>query len=236
MFGSFEIENFSAEIEDYKVRVEKTDGYKYVRERLGKVEKEKEIFTASGKVIVNPVEPVNLPKEITNFLLVKFKKPLIIEPKSFTVVYLTFPVEIGVFLAAKRSIGLIDLFSLIKPKYTLYGNPRSGVICRYWESDVYRSIPKTNYFREGVMELKVGNSDSDWAEITQAVFDVYGMKIYYDGELVYSNASINVVSQKVAETRFVEQPLREKMKKALELYTARKIAVTAGKFVMEWGL
>lgn len=235
MFGYHELSDFFAEIGKISIRFEK-DGnfYRYVREDDGR--EEKSIFTGSGRVIINPVEPVNLPKEITNFLQIKFDKKFLSEPKFSTEVYLTFPIEIAVFIAAKKSLGLIDVFSLNKPKFTLYGDPRAGIICRYWESGVYSDIPEVDKYREGVMKLRITNSDDEWVEVNSVVLDVYGMKIYYDDALVYSAASMNITSPKIAETRFIERPLRDNMKKALELYVARRIAVTRSKFVMEWGL
>ncbi|WP_290596435.1 MULTISPECIES: DUF432 domain-containing protein [unclassified Archaeoglobus] len=235
MFGYHELSEFSTKIGKFSIRVEKNGNfYRYVRENGGR--KEKNIFTGSGRLIINPVEPVNLPKEITNFLQIKFDKKFMAEPKSSTEVYLTFPIEIAIFVAAKRSVGLIDVFSLNKPKFTLYGDPRTGIICRYWESELYTDVPEVDKYREGVMKLRITNSDDDWVDVSSIVLDVYGMKIYYDDEMVYSAASMNVTSPKVAETRFIERPLRDKMKKALELYVARRIAVTGSKFVMEWGL
>ncbi|AAB89713.1 MULTISPECIES: DUF432 domain-containing protein [Archaeoglobus] len=235
MFGYHDVEDFQAEIGEYKIKTERIGPfYSYVRENGER--KEKNLSVETGRIIVNPVEPVNLPKEITNFLQIKFSKPFLAEPKSAVEVYATFPVEIAVFIAAKKNVGLVDVFSLQKPKYTLYGNPRAGIICRYWESELYSEIPQVDKYREGVIKLRIVNSDDEWVEVSNAVFDVYGMKIYYNEEMVCSSASVNIVSPKVAETRFIEQPLREKMKKALELYTARRIAVTSLKFVMEWGL
>jgi len=235
VFGSYELSNFSANIGEISIRFEKNGNfYRYVREDKNKIEKD--IFTESGRVIVNPVEPVNLPKEITNFLQIEFKKPFFSEPKSSVEVYITFPIEIAVFIAAKKSVGAIDIFSLQNPKYTLYGDPRTGIICRYWKSEIYTDIPEVDMYREGIMKLRITNSHDEWVEINSVVLDIYGMKIYYGEEIVYSAASMNVTSQKIAETRFIEKPLRTNMKRALELYVAKRIVVKRNKFVMEWGL
>jgi hypothetical protein len=44
------------------------------------------------------------------------------------------------------------------------------------------------------------------------------------------------VKGKSAETDFFDSPLEKGMKKSLELYTGRKLAVTTTKFVMGVGL
>jgi hypothetical protein len=236
VYGYYDLTDFSVVFREITARIEKDgDVYHYIRE--GRDErKEKIILGGSGRVIINPIEPVNLPKEITNFLQIKFKKLIFSEPKSSENVYLTFPIEVGVFLAAKKNIDVLDIFSLNKPKFSLYGNPRNGIICRYWESDVFSQMPEVNQLKEGIMQLRVVNTSSEWIEFSNVVFDIYAMKIYFDESVVSSKASVNISSQRVAETHFIAKPLKPGMNKALELYTARKMPVVGKKFVMEWGL
>ena len=234
MYGHYELSDCSVNFGEVRIRIEEEgNAFRYIRE--GKEQKERIILSRNGRIIVNPVEPVNLPKEITNFMQLKLKEPAISEPKSSMEVYLTFPIEIGVFLAAKKNVDILDIFSLNNPKFSLYGNPRNGIICRYWESSVFSTIPKVDLKKEGILKLRIKNESSEWAEIRNAVFDIYGMKIYFDDEKVASRATMSLENPRVAETNFITKPLAEGMKKALELYTARKIPMVGKKFVMEWG-
>ncbi len=236
MYGHYDLFDFSIVFEKIIAKIEKDgDVYSYIREGENE-RKEKIILGKGGRVIVNPIEPVNLPKEITNFLQIKFKEPIFSEPKSSVEVYLTFPIEVGVFLAAKKNIDVLDIFSLNRPKFSLYGNPRNGIICRYWQSDIFSQIPEVNHLKEGIMLLRVTNTSNEWIEISNVVFDIYAMKIYFDESMVSSKASVNIASQRVAETQFIAKPLKSGMSKSLELYTARKMPVVGKKFVMEWGL
>ncbi len=234
MYGSYGVSDLSLEHDEFSLRVELKDGF-FTYVRLCNGEKvEKAILSDEAQIIVNPVEPVNLPAEITSFLQIKFLKPIVVEPESTKSIFCTFPVEIGVFVAGKRDVDVLDIFTLVRPKYTLYGTPRNGVICRYWESRVYSDLPKTDAFREGVMALDVVNESGEWVEVTKAVFSAAGMKIYYD-DIVSMKAVMRVMGSSVAETSFEAKPLRRGMKKSLELYRARRI-VASGKFVMELGL
>ena len=235
MYGWFDIQNFPVlSFNKIKVIVKKDNNfYRYIREGDEKVEKI--IVTKSCNLVINPIEPVNLPKNLTNFLYIELENPVFSEPKSFTDVYLTFPIEIGVFLAMKKSFEVLDIFSLQKQKYTLYGNPRTGIICRYWRSDVYSKIPELDPIRNGVLKLKIVNNSDEWVEIKRIVLDVYGMKIYYNESLVFSSALMNIVSRNVAETFFLDESFRD-MNKSIELYVARRIPTMKKKFVMEWGL
>ena len=142
----------------------------------------------------------------------------------------------GVFISSRQDFKRLDSFSLAKPKYTLYGDPRHGLICKYWKSDIYPKVPVTDPFQEGIMELKVSNDRSNWVEITQAVFNAYGMKIYYDDQKVTMKAQMRIEGASVAETEFIDSPLESGMKKSLESYMARKLTLGTEKFVMELGL
>lgn len=235
IYGSHEYD-LAYEDEDLKIGVEwRGRHFRYYRESNG--EKVEKILAASGgRIIINPVEPVNLPQKITNFLRIDFEKPVVIEPGTSVELMVKFPVETGVFVASKKSVEVLDIFSLTKPKYTLYGTPMSGVVCRWYSSKIYFEMPETNPLKEGVIDLTIRNTSNDWVEVQKAVFDGYSMKIYY-GDIVGMVAEMKIIGKSVAETTFVNRPIKSGLKKSLELYTARMIPVVERKgFLMEWGL
>ncbi len=225
MYGIYDLRNFQVNLNGVELVIDEEDGVKVYRR--GSVVKY--IFAESGRVIVNPVEPVNLPKNVTRYLLVDLKKSVVVEPKAACKINLTFPIEIAVILAGKKSLEVLDVFSFVKQKYTLYGDPRNGVICRYWQSGVFE---EESPYIAGKLEVEIENSSGEWVEVSKLVFDVYGMKIYYGDGGVSSFARMNVVSEKVAETEFVDKRVG---KKSVELYVARKIPMVGRRFVMEWG-
>ena len=212
-----------------------SDSLIYKRETVDETV-EKVLLTDNARVLINPVEPLSKPKEITPFLHVEFKRVMMVEPRASKRVFLTFPIEIGVFITEKRDFEILDVFTLMKQKLTLYGDPRDGIICKSWASDVFSSIPSLNQFHEGVLSLKIINTTGKWLEVSQAVFNAYGMKIYYNKDLVSMKASMRIMSNKMAETDFVDSPVMDDMKNSLERYTARKLVVTSSKYVMETGI
>jgi hypothetical protein len=199
-------------------------------------EVEKILLASTGKVLINPVEPLNKPKELTSYLLIEFDRTLVVAPGLTKRIFVTYPIEIGVFIAGGNQFEIIDILTLAKQKFTLYGDPRSGVICKYWRSEVYSSIPSVNPLHEGVIELSITNTTTGWIEVTKAIFNAYGMKIYYNDDRVSMKATMKIMSGRSAETDFVDAPLENGMKKSLELYTVRRLPVVAPKFVMEVGL
>lgn len=235
MFGTHAIP-LSLKNEEFSILIEKEGGLLVYKREAGKEKKGKIILGDEKKIIINPVEPLNQPKELSPYLDIEFERTLTIEPGSNRKIFLKFPLEIGVFLFEKNTFDVLDIFTLTKPKFTLYGDPHNGIICRYWRSDIFSSPPPLEYYCEGVMELTLTNTGAEWEEVSKAIFNAYGMKIYYNDKMVAMKAEMKVMSQSAAETAFFDSPLKKGMKKALELYEARKIPITTTKFMMREGI
>jgi len=208
---------------------------KYLREGGTRVEK---IITYSPDTyfLINPIEPVSLPKPLTNFILLEFAEPVVIAPSSTIEAYATFPIEVGVFVINAKNSELLDVFSLVNQKYTLYGTPRNGIICRYWRTGISTEVPKVDLLREGVLKLKISNVSDYWITLSNLVLSVNGMTIYYDDNHVSSSAQATIFSQTYAETSFTDEPLKEGMSKSLIVRSQKRLPVIRERFVMEWGL
>ncbi len=236
MFGSY-ISPFNMEIEGVSLSVEKHNDSLIYR-RYGSLGSTERLFLQDPcNLLLNPIEPVNIPKRITHFLLVNFKQVLILEPGATKKVYITFPIETGVFVSqGKDGFEIIDIFSFAWLKYTLYGAPSNGIICRYWESDVFLSPPDIKPWNMGYIDLKILNNTEHMAEISKSLFNAYGMKIYYEKNKVVMKAVMKIQSRKLAETEFVHCPEKDRFKKAMELYVSSKLRVSGSKCIMEYGI
>jgi hypothetical protein len=235
MFAQYDIP-IQIDQEGITVSVQK-EGEKilYMRECLGE-SIEKILVASSGKLLLNPVEPVNKPNALASHLLIEFANILQVEPKGTMNIFLTFPVEIAVFVPSNEEFEVIDAFTLTRQKFTLYGDPINGVICKYWKSSIYTAEPSLNRLEEGLIDLTITNTTVDWVEVTKIVFNAYGMKIYYNDERVSIKANMKLKGGGSAETECMDEPLVEGMTKSLEIYTARKLSVIRKKFIMEFGL
>jgi len=235
MFGQYDIP-ISIEQEEITLSVQKGgESLLYRRACLGETF-EKILVAGDGKVLLNPVEPVNKPNSLASYLLIELEKTMQIEPKGTKNIFLTFPVEITAYISANEEFEVIDAFTLARQKFTLYGDPINGVICKYWKSSIYPAEPSLNRMQQGLIGLAVTNTTAGWVEVTKAVFNAYGMKIYYNDENVSMKANMELKGGQSAETEFIDEPLAEGMTKSLEIYTARKLSVAKKKFVMEFGL
>lgn len=188
------------------------------------------------RLIVNPVEPVNQPQPICSTFMLRLSKTLLLEPKGSCKVFVTLLIEVGVFVAARREVEMVDVFSLVPSKSTLYGPIGSGTVCRYWKSDPHHTLQVTNPLREGIVELNVRNTTSRWVTISRAVFNAYGMNLLFNSDMVAMRAECKITGPEMAETHFLDEPLQEGMKKSLEVYRLRRVSITVGKFIMEHGI
>ncbi|WP_340817813.1 DUF432 domain-containing protein [Methanolobus sp. WCC4] len=232
---------FTTELNDLKDNIITVDkqgnNLVYRRTFRGQEETELVLLKNEGDILINPIEPVNLPKKVTSFLLIEFKRPVLIGPGDRKKIYLKFPVEIGVFVTDKAgNYEVIDIFTYSRIKFTLYGSHNLGLICRHWESDVYFEEPDTDILYEGYIELDIINDSNHMMEVTKAVFNAYGMKIYYGDRRLGMKASMRIINKLLAETDFITYPTTSRFKRSMELYTARKLAMTGTKGIMEFGL
>jgi len=234
MYGMYE-DQFTYQGQDLSVAIAGSSGDRhYIRECIGN-RVEKNLASDIGKIIINPVEPVNLPDGLTNHLEISFD-PVVIKPGDEQVVYLKFPVETAVFLESGGTYDVLDIFSLVSTKYSLYGLPETGCITKWYRSGVYSKIPETDSLREGVVELKLRNLGSVWVEVSRTVFLNTDMHLYY-GDIVSMAAVMDIWNPKLARTSFLHRPLRSNMTPSVELYTARKIPIVQQSgYMMEQGI
>ena len=246
MYG-YHVPPFSIEQEGISISVEKIGQQWIYRRTLGDDNVEKIILGDGKRLIINPVEPLNTPKEITPNLLIEFETTLLLPGEARRKIFLTFPIEIGIFISDRgdKNLQLLDVLSLTRQKFTLYGEVSNGVLCKHWISEVYSTSPSLNPLKEGIMELTLRNTSSDWASISKAVFSAYGMKLYYDGD-VFMRARMDILNKNAAETGFELQPLRGELKsirlkdfkawkEAFGVYNLQKLGFVPLKFYMGWG-
>ena len=232
MFGKYDLSTKLKE-QDIEITVEGRGKRKRYYRRAGAEEVEKFIYADGGNLVVCPVEPVNVPDmTISEHLLIEFDKPFVIESGTKDTFYAKFPVEVGVFLVDRKDVEQIDIFTKTKPKYTLYGPPESGVICKWWKSEMYTEKPEVEKLYEGVVRVDITNNYYEWAEIEKVVFRALDMKIFYDDH-AYMHAYLKILKKGMGETTFNSRKPKN-MQESIDIYLAKGIKKFEKKFVMEW--
>ena len=235
-FGYYDIP-LNIENEKLAVSMEKEGNSLLYRRRCGGETREKIIFGTEGRVLFNPVEPVHKPKEITNYFLIELEDTLSVRPRETAEIMLTFPVEIGaVYFAGDQASTVLDIFTFGAPRYTLYGEPGIGLICRYWKSRVCTVPPAPDPRQAGVMYLQIKNSLPRWIEISKAVFCAHDLQVYYNRHLVCCSAYMRILSETSAETGFSSFSAQSDMELSTKLLVPRKTIIAGPRCVMEEGI
>ncbi|MFO8133265.1 MAG: DUF432 domain-containing protein [Thermoplasmatota archaeon] len=233
VFGTYDLDIELTE-QDIELSVKGEGKRKRYHRRAGDEEVEKYIHADRGKLIICPVEPVNAPDEsISEHLLVELERSLLIEPGSTDTFFLKFPVEIGSFLVDPTDMERIDIFTLTRPKYTLYGPPESGIVCKWWKSDVYSEAPEVDRLFEGVLRVKITNNYREWMELEKVVFGAFDMKIFYN-EHAYMDAHLTIEKRTLGETSFNARKPKD-MHRAIDIYQAKGLKKLEKSYVIEWG-
>ena len=150
------------------ISLEQTQGLYHYRRAIGSWVREANISAPNGRMIIHPIEPLYVPDAVTDFLEIRFDE-IMIEPNGKTVVFLTFPIEIGVFIESKGKSDIIDVFTFKSPKYSLYGASNRGVITRWHQSNTYYYPPQVKNYEEGILRLTIENGSGDWAYVSRVI-------------------------------------------------------------------
>jgi hypothetical protein len=220
VFGEF-TPPWQVEREGLSLSLDMREGhYQYRRDLAGETV-ERSISAGLSRLLVYPVEPFNTGSGIATHLELEFP-PLILEPGAIETIFLTFPVEIGVFVEGLRETEVLDVFPVLRPKYSLYGAPRKGIITRFARSGLHREVPAVKGAREGVLKLAIRNGFSEWTRVSRVVLPEDQIHLYAGGYAAML-AMMRITGRSSAEITGVDRPLAGGMRRAHDLFTARKI-------------
>ena len=109
---------------------------------------------------------------------------------------------------------------------------------------IYSISHSSYHIQEGIIELTIRNTTSEWVSISKAIFNAYGMKLYYDGYVFYEG-SYGYLSKNAAEMSFdlqysgegfmiFHQKNLNTSKESIEVYN-RKLVIVPLNFEMRFG-
>ncbi|HJJ91116.1 MAG TPA: DUF432 domain-containing protein [Methanocorpusculum sp.] len=218
------------------------DMYHYHRE-LGRWKRDINVCVREGHMLFHPIEPLFLPEIVTDYLEIQFDE-VMIEPHSISVFFLTFPLEIGVFVQASGVTKILDVVSFNTPKYSLYGSVNRGVITRWYKSGVFLSPPHVQNYQEGILRLKIENTTDDWVNVSRVIIHEKGMHVYFDEHCVSMAAEMIISFGGTAAVTGVSLPLYKDMTHSVRMYESRgstpffhtSISLIDSTFIMDAGL
>ncbi len=183
-------------------------------------------------ILIQPSEPFVRNLNST-FLMLKFLEPISLLPYSKLVGFVDFPLNTSIFVIDNK-FEHIDIFSIAPTKLALYGNPHNGIICRYWETSFKPSKPFQKPFETGILELTLTNPTSSNVIVSKLVLNFSFIEIFYNSLACISAASVKVISDKLAETEFIQPDVPKEFQKSIDLIPTK--ILSSSKFLMEFGL
>jgi len=221
------------EDEQVKIRIE-SHGESWAYSRVVGEDQVRQLVSGNPTFSIHPIEPLQLPKPLARALTIQFEESLSLGPLAKTQVFLTFPIEIGVFIGNQKQFQLFDAFCLGKPKYSLYGKAGPvGILCRHHQSSLYSEIPTVNPLLLGILRLNIHNTTNRWVTLTRVMLGAYGMKLAYNQNLVGMAATMEIIDRDVAEVEGSDHLFSQDMVAGHETYPFRMLSTQSRKITME---
>ncbi len=199
----------SVVIQNITITVEKRQNVtRYVRKNEEVVEKN---IVGAKELVLVPMYPVFTPKQITSYVLILFEKPLYIAPNEQITIYTLMPVEIAIYAySSTNNYTLIDVFSVERPKYTLYGPIDHGVIARYYRSRFWFTEREPNA-GEALVKVIARNRSREWVSVNKILLDCNPLKLYYRKNTWHAytqEIALNIVTASSANITY-NKPFKE---------------------------
>lgn len=133
--------------------------------------------TKEENFLIYPVHSIH--PEISTNLMLRLSKPIIVAPHSTATVYVKVPISAGIYFFEGEAQMMIDFFSRYQYKYALYGPTASGVICRFYGTDVYLQVPEEELW-SATTKVIIENSSENFCEVKNVVFPFLSAMMYVD--------------------------------------------------------
>ena len=151
-------------------------------------------------IYLRPEPPSGL-KVNVNKVMVLITGGIIIPPTRSLTLDLKIPVDVGIYLGNT----LVLKTPLSRVKYSLYGPPNIGVLCRYVNGKILStSTPETT----GIIRIDVNNLSSENIKLNKLVLPSEGLGVYIaeDGKLVFNRVRVRVHDSIKAEVETDDAP------------------------------
>lgn len=239
-YGHYSIENnLKLTLPNAVVRFERIskDKYSYMREvsHGNLVEKIISIRTKNLEVEFVPTYPIHVPAYRTDFMFLRFVRPIFVSMKSSTEIYVPVPIENSLFFAGHEMREHVDVFACfpVSSRFGLYGPPENGKLCKFAKAPIYTEEEKLEPFLFASMKVLIKNELETGVQFGKIVFPVTNLDLYYRAnEAVFDNLTVTIKERlgvQHAEIDHLESVLTS-WKKA-----PRHMEKTEHKFSMEMG-
>jgi hypothetical protein len=216
-YGEYKIEStWESDLYGNILKVRHTDYARYTYERYGSdgnviVSKIIDSIVDNITLCIYPLVPIYTPEkaDYAKHVMIKLKEPIVVNIRSTVEFYLKMPVEVGVFYKYDGKSMMIDAFALRLLKYALYGTSDNGLICRYYESSAYFTMPRIEPFKECIVHIRLSNYLDKPATVNMLVIPVDGIDLWYDGTDALLDTVNAIIKQGIKGNDIIEVKVEE---------------------------
>jgi len=146
---------------------------------------ERSLDVPGCRVFIHPVQPLFYPERLTGYVMVKLPRPIVLPPgfRARLLVLVEYDVAVSV-----DGVHPVDVFTVGRGKYALYGPPSGGVLARYAEARIVGDSGEVGPapWCGMLAEVTLHNESGSNVSVERIVYPAYGIPLYYRGEgLVY---------------------------------------------------
>lgn len=160
-----------------------------------------------------PLPPINTPSQITEYLLYRLDKPIVVPPEGKVSVTIETLIEIGVGVFSRSRKKVRDYIDFIPPyhmKYCLYGKPNNGVIARLIPTPIHF----TNIFEtpqpplKALTTLEIINESNTTVTVRRVLVNGDSMIMYFNEQdrLFTNKVTLYVTSENMGYTILSRTP------------------------------
>jgi uncharacterized protein len=172
---------------------------------------------------VFPAPPIFTPREISSAAYLKFKSPVVVDPRSEVIVYCKMPIEIGVFRQTDDEELMIDAFSPAPQRYALYGSPESGVVCRYADTEAAAAeeqVQVTKYY-EALVRIRIRNEIQNVVKVTKVILPLSGVVLDHAHDDSWLPGSVEMLldssfGKDIVNVRYVDAKVKREDKTSVQ--------------------
>lgn len=199
-----------------RASVERTSGSLKVKDGYSNREY---VVDDGSRVELVPVPPFYVPQKVCYHLMIELENPIVVRGSKEA--WVEGPYEIAVRVDGKNTHYLTP----VKVKYTLYGDPVEGVVCRYFKSRIYdkpRNSPELASANVVFRSKSTGKVDR--FVMHGAALTIFEKDDRYYYEVIYVN-----IGETITTVTLTDKP---PVRKAREVH--KDEGILKSKFEMRW--
>lgn len=151
---------------------------------------------------VSPIRPLNHPARRTNYVFLKFEKEVFLSQGTAAEIYVQCPIEMGIFIADGDKRNSLDWFTCdpYHSRFGLYGAVDTGVLSKYYQSQIVESQTDSNTYINCVMKITMENLLDGGYTVDKAVFPITDHNLYYkDNKAIIDSLDIKLRKRGLVE-------------------------------------